>query len=161
MKILVVYYSYGGNAKLIAETLSNELNADIERLEPVKPLNASGIGYVMWGVRQLVSQNKPPIVPLKHNINDYDLIIIGTPVWSYTITPPIRTFLEEKKFTGKKIALFCCHGGNFGKTFDDMKTALNGNDIIGTADFYEPLKNDPDRNCKKAAEWAIKLKYWM
>lgn len=47
MKILVVYYSYSGNAKLIAETLANELNADIERLEPVKPLNASGIGYVM------------------------------------------------------------------------------------------------------------------
>lgn len=158
MKCLVLYYSFSGNARLIAETVAKELNADLEELKPVKPLNASGAGYVMWGLRQLVSQNKPPLLPLKHNANAYDLIVIGTPVWSYTVTPPIRTFLEEHRFTSKKIALFCCHGGNYGKALDDMRNALNGNEIIGTADFYDPLKHDTDENRQKAAAWANTLK---
>ncbi len=158
MKALVLYYSFSGNTRLIAETAAKELNADLEELKPVKPLNASGAGYVMWGLRQLVSQSKPPLLPLKHNANAYDLIIIGTPVWSYTVTPPIRTFLDEHPFNGKKIALFCCHGGNYGKTFDDMKKALTGNEIIGTADFYDPLKQDIAGNRQKAAAWASTFK---
>lgn len=158
MKALVLYYSFGGNTRLIAETVAKELNADLEELKPAKPLNASGAGYVMWGLRQLVSQNKPPLLPLKHDSKAYDLIVIGTPVWSYTVTSPIRTFLEEYHFNDKKIALFCCHGGNHGKTLDDMRNALNGNEIIGAADFYDPLKHDTDENRQKAAAWANTLK---
>ena len=158
MKCLVLYYSFSGNTRLIAETVAKELNADLEELKPVKPLNAGGAGYVMWGLRQLVSQNKPPLLPLKHDSKAYDLIVIGTPVWSYTVTPPIRTFLEEHHFNGKKVALFCCHGGNYGKTLDDMRNALNGNEIIGAADFYDPLKHDTDENRQKAAAWANTLK---
>ncbi len=157
MKCLVLYYSFSGNTRLIAETVAKELNADLEELKPVKPLNASGAGYVMWGLRQLVSQNKPPLLPLEHDPKAYDLIVIGTPVWSYTVTPPIRTFLEEHHFTNKKIALFCCHGGNYGKTLDDMKNTLTSNEIIGMADFYDPLKHDTVGNRQKAAAWANTL----
>lgn len=131
-----------GASSGIGRMVATELNADLEELKPAKPLNASGAGYVMWGLRQLVSQSKPPLLPLEHAPNAYDLIVIGTPVWSYTITPPIRTFLDEHHFNGKKIALFCCHGGTYGKTLDDMRNALTGNEIIGTADFYDPLKHD-------------------
>ena len=158
MKALVVYYSYSGNTKLVADAVAKALGADLEELKPAKPLNASGAGYVMWGLRQLVSQNKPPLLPLKHTPDEFDLIVIGTPVWSYTVTPPIRTFLEEHHFTSKKVALFCCHGGNYGKTLDDMKSALTGNEIIGAADFYDPLKHDTAGNRQKAAAWANTLK---
>ena len=158
MKSLVLFYSFSGNARLIAETVAKGLNADLEELKPVRPLNASGAGYVMWGLRQLVSQSKPPLFPLEHDLDAYDLIVIGTPVWSYTVAPPIRTFLEEYRFTGKKTALFCCHGGNYGKALDDMKNALAGNEIVGSADFYDPLKHDTAGNRQKAAAWASTLK---
>ncbi len=157
MKALVLYYSFSGNTRLIAEAVAKELNADLEELKPVKPLNASGAWYVMWGLRQLVSQSKPPLLPPEHDPDAYDRIVIGTPVWSYTVTPPIRTFLDEHPFNGKKIALFCCHGGNYGKTLEDMKNALTGNEIIGTADFYDPLKHNTAGNCQKAAAWASTL----
>lgn len=107
----------------------------------------------MWGLRQLVSQSKPPLLLLEHRVEDYDLIIIGTPVWSYTVTPPIRTFLEEQKINNKQVALFCCHGGDYGKAIENMKKALTGNKIIGTTDFYDPIKHNPDTNRKRAAEW--------
>ena len=153
MKSLVVYYSFSGNTRLIAETVAVAINADIEELKPEKPLNASGAGYVMWGLRQLVSQSKPSLLPMKHRIEDYDLIIIGTPVWSYTVTPPIRTFLEKQQINNKQVALFCCHGGDYGKTIENMKNSLTGNKIIGAADFYDPIKHSPDTNRKRAAEW--------
>ena len=153
MKSLVVYYSFSGNTRLIAETVAGAINADIEELKPEKPLNASGAGYVIWGLRQLVSQSKPPLFPLEHKIEDYDLIIIGTPVWSYTVTPPIRTFLEKQKINNKQVALFCCHGGDYGKTIENMKNSLTGNKIIGVADFYDSIKHSPDTNRKRAAEW--------
>lgn len=49
MKTLVIYYSYSGNTKVAAEAIAKTLHADIEELQPVKPLNASGAGYVAWG----------------------------------------------------------------------------------------------------------------
>jgi len=153
MKSLVVYYSYSGNTRLIAESIAKAVNADIEELKPKKPLNASGVGYVVWGLKQLMSQSKPKIFPLEHNLNAYDLIIIGTPVWSYTVAPPIRTFISDNNNMSKKVALFCCHGGNFGKTIDYMKISLDKCEIVGTADFNDPLKNNSDENCKKASDW--------
>lgn len=153
MKSLVVYYSFSGNTRLIAESIAKAVDADIEELKPKKPLNASGAGYVVWGLRQLMSQSKPILLPLEHDLNAYDLIIIGTPVWLYTVAPPIRTFISDNKNMSKKVALFCCHGGNFGKTIDYMKTSLADCKIIGTADFNDPLKNNPDENCKKSSEW--------
>ena len=157
MKSLVVYYSFSGNTRLIAEAVAGEINADIEELKPKKPLNASGAGYIMWGLRQLVSQSKPPLLPLEHRVEDYDLIIIGTPVWSYTVAPPIRTFLEEQQINNKQIALFCCHGGNYGKTIENMKNSLTGNKIIGTTDFYDLIKHNPNTNREKAAAWIRKI----
>lgn len=94
------------------------MHADLEELRPQKALHVSGAGYVVWGLRQLVSQSAPPLEPLQHDPADYDRIVIGTPVWSYTFAPPVRTFLENCQLHGKQIALFCCHGGDPRKTIE-------------------------------------------
>ena len=161
MKALVVYYSYSGNTKLVADAVAKALGTDLEELKPAKPLNASGAGYVMWGLRQLVIQSKPPLLPFEHDLSAYDLIVIGTPVWSYTVTPPVRTFLESVDLSGKQAALFCCHGGDPKNTLEHMKSALPGCEIVGTADFFDPAKHDPGGNQKKAGVWAgTLLKQW-
>lgn len=157
MKALVVYYSYSGNTKMIAGTIADALDADIEVLKPEKPLNASGAGYVMWGLRQLVSQSKPPLLPLGHDPSAYDLIVIGTPVWSYTYAPPVRTFLESADLSGKQAALFCCHGGDPKNTLAHMANALPGCEIIGTIDFFDPAKHASENNRRKASIWASTL----
>lgn len=88
MKTLVIYYSYSGNTKFAAQIVASELHADLEELRPQKTLHASGAGYVMWGLRQLVSQSAPPLEPLQHDPADYDRIVIGTPVWSIHLHRP-------------------------------------------------------------------------
>ena len=82
------------------------------------------------------------------------VIFIGTPVWAWTFTPALRTFLSTVKLQNKKIALFCCHGGQAGKTFDKMKAFLNGDIILGEKDFEEPLKNNKENSSNKAIQWA-------
>ena len=154
MKKLVVYYSHDGSTKFVAEIISKIIEADIMELIPEENINITGIMKISWGIRQLFIHPKPKL--LRNNINpsDYDLIVIGTPVWSYTFSPPIRTFFNEYKLSGKKVAIFCCHGGQKGKTIEKMKESLNGNVIIGENDFLEPLKYRREENLKKIIGWA-------
>lgn len=102
MKTLVVYYSHDGNTKFISQTMADAIEADVAELKPQKTINASGVMMFAWGVRQLVSQSEPKLLALDKNPKDYDLIIIGTPVWTYTIAPPVRTFLKHHTLSGKK-----------------------------------------------------------
>ncbi|WP_133013713.1 flavodoxin family protein [Clostridium cuniculi] len=154
MKKLLIYYSHDGNTKFVAETISKIIEADIMELIPEENINITGIMKISWGVRQLITHPKPKL--LRNNINpsDYDMIVIGTPVWSYTFSPPINTFFNEYKLSGKKVAIFCCHGGQKGKTIEKIKECLKGNIIIGENDFLEPLKYRKEENLKKIIEWA-------
>lgn len=154
MKTLVIYYSHDGNTRFISETIAGAINADIAELKPQKTIKASGMMMVAWGVRQLVSQSEPKLLKLNKNPADYDLIILGTPVWTYTFAPPVRTFLKQNMLSDKKIAIFCCHGGQKRKTLDNMREFLKGNFILGENDFLEPLNHEKENNRKKAITWA-------
>lgn len=157
MKTLVVYYSHDGNTKFISQTMADAIEADVAELKPQKTINASGVMMFAWGVRQLVSQSEPKLLALDKNPKDYDLIIIGTPVWTYTMAPPVRTFLKHHTLSGKKIALFCCHGGDKRKTLLHMKEFLKENQIIGEFDFLEPMRHEKEVNQRKAVIWAKSL----
>lgn len=157
MSTLVVYYSHDGSTKLIAEIIAKELKADIEVIKPKKKIDASGAKIVRWGLQQLIAHPKPEIEQLIYNPMDYDKIIIGTPVWSYTYAPPIKTFLENNHIYGKKIGLFCCHGGQKAKTLEYMKKALPDNEFIGENDFLEPVKYETQLNKNKTIKWARSL----
>ena len=157
MKKLVIYYSYDGNTRFIAETIADAIGADIAEIKTKRTTNASGVMMFAWGVRQLISQSEPKLLPLDKNPADYDLIILGTPVWTFTFAPQMRTFLKHHTMSGKNIALFCCHGGQPGKTLDNMKVLLNGNHMIGENDFLEPSWHEKINNREKAINWAKKI----
>lgn len=141
MKILVLYYSSTGNTRFVAETVANTIGADIEEIKPSANINTTGVGYVVMGLRQLLSQPEPKIEPLKSHLAEYDTVVIGTPVWSYTFASPIRTFLKSYDLTGKNVTLFCTHAGDKGKTFENMHQALSGCSIVGEHEFYAPLRD--------------------
>ena len=154
MKTLIVYYSFEGNTKLIAESIAGAIQADILELKPEnEPKTKSFLKY-LWGGKEALKKAKPALLPFDTNPDEYDMIFIGTPVWAFTYTPPLNTFFSTNPLSNKKIALFCCHGGGKRNTLDKMKTALPGNNIIGENDFFEPLKKDSDKQIKRAQEWA-------
>ena len=148
--VLVIYYSLDGYTKLVAETIAKGINADILELKPERELlKVSGIARFskyLWGGRQVIMKETPILLPFEKNIDDYGLLIIGTPVWAFTFAPPLRTFFSNVKMKGKKIALFCTHEGTKGKTLENMRKELLGNEIIGEIDFRRPKKSlDEDK----------------
>lgn len=155
MKKLVIYYSFEGNTKLIAEDIAKAIDADLLEIKPVTEIETKGFMKFFWGGKQAMMNEKPLLLPLDKNPEDYDVIFIGTPVWAWAPAPPLKTFFDTHKFENKKIALFCCHGGGKGKTLEKMKQALGEqNEFIGQIDFVDPLKRKTEEKVKKAVEWA-------
>ncbi len=153
-KMLVVYYSLTGNTKFIAEAIAEAINADILELKPVKELDAeSGMKY-FWGGFQATMKKKPKLKEFEINPLDYDLIFLGTPVWAWTFSPPIRSFLKKYNLSGKNIALWVCAGGDGIKSMNRFKEALKDTNINGEIRFKEPKQNAPENAKEKAIAWA-------
>ena len=157
LKKLVVYYSFEGNTKLIAQSIADEIGADILELKPKKELKSKGFTKYLWGGSQVMMKKKPELMPMEISPKEYDVIFLGTPVWAWTYAPPLKTFFEEVDLSNKKIALFTCHGGQNGKTFRHMRETLKGNTIIGEKDFYEPLTEGKEKKVQEARGWAKEI----
>ena len=157
LKIIVIYYSFDGNTKLIAKSMAGTIGADLMPVIPKKELTSKGFSKYFWGSSQVMMKRKPALMPLTFDPKDYDLVIIGTPVWAWTSAPPVTAFLSAIDLRDKQIALFCCHGGNAGKTFVHMKHLIPDNHFIGEIEFLEPLHKNRDQAVKSAERWAEAL----
>ena len=120
MKSLVVFYSRTGKTKEAGKAISLNLKSDIDEI--IDDKSRKGIFGWLGGGRDALRE-KLTKIRYKKNPIDYDLVVIGTPVWAGRMTPAIRTYLSKNKF--KSIAFFCTCGGNKGKTFDEMEILSN------------------------------------
>ena len=111
MKKLVVFYSYTGNTKMIAENIQRKLNCDILEIKPVKPYSTDYQTVVDEEQNNSSVGKTPDIQKIDKNLDDYDEIIIGTPVWWYTISPVVVTFLKENDLSNKTIYPFATNAG--------------------------------------------------
>lgn len=157
MKTLVVYYSFEGNCRLIAEAVARETGGELLELKPKKEIKAGGLSKYLWGGKQAMMGEMPELEPWDKDPAGYDLLFIGTPVWAWTFAPALRSFFARAGLSGKKIALFCCHGGQPARTFEKMRQPLAGNEILGEADFLEPLKVGKEAKAGRAREWAAEM----
>lgn len=156
-KILVVYYSLDGSCALIANSIAEAAGAEIKRIECIKPMSGGKKSKLFFGGMQVIFKMRPAIKPLDINFDDYELIIIGTPVWVSTFAPAVRTFLSENRIKNRKIALFCCYGGDEGKTFDNMKAKLHDNECIGSIGFKQPIEFETEKAVENAKKWVLDL----
>jgi flavodoxin len=124
MKTLILFYSRTGTTKKVAEKLAVIFSADIEEI--FDTVNRSGAkGYLLSG-RDATLKKMTKIKPLVHNLSDYDLVIIGTPIWAWTMSTPIRTLLTEQKDKIKQAAFFCTQSGSGAQgAFSNMAELIN------------------------------------
>lgn len=155
MKSLVIFYSLEGNTRLIANTIAKTINADILELKTKKKYSDKGFKKYFWGGKSVIFKERPELESIDKDINSYDNIFIGTPIWVGTYAPPFNTLFEEYKIKNKNIALFACHGGGgANKFFESIKKIFPNNKFIGEIDFVDPLKNDKNENIEKAKVWT-------
>jgi flavodoxin len=153
MKTAVVYYSLDGNCAFVAEEVKSLINAELIRLQTKDEKKRYGFAKFFWGGGMVFRHKKPPLKPYTFNPAAYELIVIGAPIWAGSPAPPIQTFLAESGISGKKIALFVCHGGGKGKSLDIFKNLLAGNEIIAEADFVNAHKNSVEAK-RQIADWV-------
>lgn len=153
MKTLVVFYSLEGNVAKISKAIAETMNADILEIKLKKPLNPNSFIKFIIGGFGAVRGWVPKLMPYTIDLNEYELIIIGTPVWASLPVPAVNTFFKDNNLTGKNIAIFCSYKGNLGNTLVKMKERAIGANIIAETDFHQG-KVDADL---KAKEWAHKL----
>lgn len=125
MKTLIIYYSYDGNTKQIAEIIRKETSADIVEIETVKPYIGDYNSVVDQGKQEIDSGFMPEIKPISVNFSDYGKIFLGTPVWWYTFAPAVKSFFEKygAELSGKDIFPFVTNGGWIGKTVKNISDA--------------------------------------
>jgi len=155
MKSLVVYYSRSGNSKFVAQKVAERLGADVE--EVIDKKNRRGwIGFLTGG-RDATLGKETQIEETRFLPNNYDLIVVGTPIWNGRPSPAIRTYLRKNDLSKKKIALFCTLGfTNEDKAAENTKALLPNSNIVGTLAIKKALKNTQETESKVSA-WCSSL----
>lgn len=135
MKTAIVYYSMSGNVKSVAEKLSVTLNADMIEIKPVKAFPDKGFGKFFWGGKSAVMGETPDLEPYCFNADEYETVIIGSPIWASNFAPPVRTFLCDNRdvLKGKKLAAFFCQSGNGADKAEKKMCALLGVDSLSAS----------------------------
>ena len=125
MKTLIVYYSRTGFTRQVALEMAKILGADCEEI--TEDLNRGGIkGYLISG-REALKRCIPEIKEIKSDIANYDVVVLGTPVWVGTMSSPMRSFLAKYKDKLSRVALFSTQGSSKRqKVFDEMSKLIYG-----------------------------------
>ncbi len=160
MKTLIIYYSLEGNTAYAAEEVSNITGADTLRLVPKKAYADKGFAKFFWGGKSAVMAEKPELEPYEVNLDGYDRLIFGFPVWASTFAPPLRTFITDnmESIKGKTIAAFACQSGNGAqKAFGKLKKILELESLEETMILIDPKAKPSKENTKIIADFCRKL----
>lgn len=161
MNKLIVYFSYTGHTESIAKRIQEKLKCDILEIKTVIPYSKDYDTVVNDEQNKEASNHLPEIQKIDINLDKYDEIILGTPVWWYRPVPAIRTFLTENNMNGKTIKPFATNAGWLGRTFKEIEKLCpnskveEGFNIVYDANDYKTRKLIT--SLKEIDEWIDNL----
>lgn len=130
-KILVAYFSASGVTAKAAKKLAEAAGADLYEIKPQKPYTRADLDWMDKNSRSTIEMNDPASRPaIEGEVPDmekYDAVFVGFPIWWYVAPTIINTFLEKGRFEGKTIIPFATSGGSgMGKTNEKLKPSCPG-----------------------------------
>lgn len=139
-KALVAYFSTGGVTGRVAKDLAEGAGADLFEIVPEKPYTAADLKFTNPFARcnkEKFGGKDVPIAEKVENMDQYDTVFIGFPIWYAGAPNVVKTFIKEYDFTGKKIAIFATSGGTgIGKSADKLQPLLGeGAQIVAAERF--------------------------
>ena len=148
---LVAYFSASGTTKKIAEMIAQAAEADLYEITPKQPYSKADLNWMDKKSRSSIEMSdkkfRPEITDTDAQIDGYDEVILGFPIWWYVAPTIINTFLESYDFSGKKIVLFATSGGSgFGNTVSELKPSAPDAEIVEGKVFHKTTKTE-------IAEW--------
>lgn len=132
---LVAYFSASGVTAKVAEKLCEAIGADLYAIEPEVPYTKADLDWMDKKSRSTIEMNnpasRPAIAGKRDNMNDYDTVFVGFPIWWYVAPTIINTFLESYDLTGKTIIPFATSGGSdMGKTNEKLLPSCKGAKLL-------------------------------
>ena len=154
MKTLVAYYSKTGNTKFVAEKIAKQLNADLSEIIDKKKREGK-LGFLKSGYAGL--RQKLTEIEVSKPIDDYDVIVVGSPVWAGKITPAIRKFLVSNNFSNKLVAYFVTLDGNKAeKTLQNMKKTIRAKQLVGKLAITQAQENK-EKTEEQVTDWCNQI----
>jgi flavodoxin len=138
-KRLAAYFSASGITCNVAKILAEAANADLYEIEPEMPYTQADLNWQDKKYRSMIEMedktSRPAIADRNANANAnieaYDVVFIGFPIWWYVAPTIINTFLESYNFSGKSVILFATSGSSgFGKAVENLKGSISDTAIV-------------------------------
>ena len=127
---LVVVYSRTGYTRTVAQAIAEELGCDLEEIRDTK--DRDGVTGYFGSGKDALLKKEAEIEPPEHDAGDYDLVVMGTPVWAATISSPVRAYLANHLPDGPELGFFLTTGGTgIDRTFRHMRE-MTGKDPLAT-----------------------------
>ena len=134
-KSLVAYFSASGLTGKVAEVLAKAAGADLHEIKPAVPYTSADLNWMDKKSRSSVEMadpsSRPEIANKVENMDQYDTVFVGFPIWWYVAPTIVNTFLEKYDFSGKKIVLFATSGGSgFGNTVKELQPSAPNAEFV-------------------------------
>ena len=126
---IVIYHSYSGHTKMIANIIKKKLDCDVLELEPKYEFSSDYDEVVKEYQNNEKDKSTVVIKDININLDNYDEIIIASPVWWYSITPVVREFLKENNLEGKTVIPFATNAGWLGGTFKEIEELCKNSSV--------------------------------
>ena len=139
-KILICYFSATGKTKVVAHNIAKAIGGDLFEIVPSIKYTENDLDWEDKTSRSSIEMDninsRPKILNKVENIDNYNTILIGYPIWWYTAPRIINTFIEENNLKNKKIYLFATSGGSgIEKSLSDLKDTYKDLNIISAKRF--------------------------
>lgn len=134
-RALVAYFSAGGVTAGLAGRLASAVGADLYEIKPEKPYTAADLNWNDKNSRSSIEMSdksiRPAIAGRVENMEQYDVVFVGFPIWWYVAPTIINTFLEQYDLSGKKIIPFATSGGSgMGNTNRELAGSCAGAELL-------------------------------
>lgn len=145
-----------GNTQFVAETIQQETGGEIFRIETVQEYPGDHDELVDFGENELAEDARPDLKNQIENLENYDTIFIGYPVWAGDLPMPLYTLLESTDFSGKTIIPFSTHGGSgFSGTISTLED-LQPDATVNTNGFTVS-REDVSESREDIVQWVNSL----
>lgn len=108
-RTLIVYHSRTGYTRRVAQALARRLGADLDEIRIVQPMRGA-LGYAACAIEAIAGLT-PALRPMRKDPADYALVVVGTPVWFWHLSSPVRSWLAQHR-PKHRVAFFCTMGGS-------------------------------------------------
>jgi flavodoxin len=132
---LVVYFSRTGTTRTVAEAIAALCHADIEGIREQR--SRTGVWGYLRSAREALRRRAVEIEPPTRDPADYDLVVLGTPVWASNVSSPLRAYMTQHKGQLRRVAFFCTQGGSGATSVLQDMSALCGQPPIATLALKE------------------------